>query len=276
MEVVGAGLQGGAQDRAPRPSVLRAEGAGEDLDLGDGVHGRLHDVGGAAQEVDVARVVVDAVEQVVVLARPRAVGRELQGSTGPLLRAGGTRAQASESGVVPAVQGQVLDGDRRDGVAHLAAPGLEQRDLGRHLHRLLELSRLQGDVHHRLLLEVQLDAAADRLLEALRLHLEPVGADPDRSEDVGAVLPAHPRQGERLAFVGEGDLRAGDDGPRRVLDRAQDGPGVHLGPGGRAQQQQGERHQCDRFESSRTRTHRRSPWPNDLGGSVHHRIDLAG
>ena len=231
VERVGAGLQGGAQHRAPRAPVLRPEGAGEHLDLGDRVDGRLDHIRGAAQEVDVARVVVDAVEHVVVLAGPRAVGRELQRGAGPLLRAGRSRAQAGERGVVPAVERQVLDRGRGDRLSHLAALGLEQRNLGRDLDRLLELSRLQADVHHRLLLEVQLDAAADRLPEAGRLHLDPVRADTDRSEDVGAVRPGHPRQREGLAFVGDRDIGAADHRPGRVLDRAQDGSRVHLGQG---------------------------------------------
>ena len=191
VERVRARLQGRAQHGAAGPPVLRPEGARQHLDLGDGVDGGLDHVGGAAEEVHVARVVVDAVEHVVVLPGPGAVGRELQGSARALLGAGGARAQARERGVVAAVQGQVLDDARGERLAHLARLRLEQRHLGHDLHRFLELSGLEADVHHRLLLEGQLDAAADRLPEAGRLHLDPVRAETDRSEDVGAVIPGH-------------------------------------------------------------------------------------
>ena len=109
VELVAAGLERGVEHRAAGTAVFRAERAGEDLELGDGVDGGLDHVGYAAQEVHVAVVVVDAVEQVVVLGGLDAVGGEHEGRPGAMLGRDDARLEPGEEGVVPAVERQVVD-----------------------------------------------------------------------------------------------------------------------------------------------------------------------
>ena len=63
----------------------------------------------AAEEVDVARVVVDPVQQVIVLRRPDAVGGEHQRRAGAGLRRHDARDEAGDHGVVAAVDRNALE-----------------------------------------------------------------------------------------------------------------------------------------------------------------------
>jgi hypothetical protein len=261
VELVAPRFERGVEHRAAGAAVLGAERAGEDLELGDGVDGRLDHVGHAAQEVDVAVVVVDAVEQVVVLGRLDAVGGEHERGARADVRRDDSRRQSGEKGVVTTVERQVVDDVARDNLAEGAGLRLEQGGVGRHLHRLGHVSGSEGEVHHGLLLDVQRDPASERLLEAGELHRHAVAADLDRREDVGAVRPRHRRQREGLSLVGEGDLGSGKDGPRRVLDGAQDRTRVDLGQGGGPQKAQGQR--LHRTEGTPLEsTHGKSPLPH--------------
>ena len=108
-QLVRARLERRVEHGAARAAVLGAERAGQDLDLVDGVDRRLDDVGDAAQEIDVARVVVDPVQQVVVLRRPHAVGGKHQRRAGALLRRHDAGGETGEDRVVAAVDRQILD-----------------------------------------------------------------------------------------------------------------------------------------------------------------------
>src|SRR5262249_40510758 len=76
VQLVGARLERRIEDGAPRASELRAERIGLQFEFADRVHGRLYDIRGTAQKIDVIAVVVDAIEQEVVLRGARAVRGE--------------------------------------------------------------------------------------------------------------------------------------------------------------------------------------------------------
>ena len=76
MEAVGAGLDGGVQNRARGTAQFGAEVRCLDLEFLDRVQRRKNDKVGAVEEVDGVGVVVDAVQQVVVLRGAQAVGGE--------------------------------------------------------------------------------------------------------------------------------------------------------------------------------------------------------
>ena len=76
MNAVGAGLDGRVENGACGTAQFSAEIRGLHLELLNRVHRRQDDVVGSVQEVDVVRVVVDAVQQVVVLRGTKPVGRE--------------------------------------------------------------------------------------------------------------------------------------------------------------------------------------------------------
>ena len=76
VDLICARLDDGIHDGAVAAAKFRAVGIGLDLELGDGVHRRLHHVGSPVEDVAQVGVVVDAVEQEVVLQRACAVGAE--------------------------------------------------------------------------------------------------------------------------------------------------------------------------------------------------------
>ena len=227
-QLTGARLQRGVHDRPAGAAVFGAERAGENLDLVDRVDRRLDDVGDAAEEVDVAGVVVDAVEQVVVLRRPHAVGREHQRRARAGLRRHDAGDQPGEHRVVAPVDRQVLDRVGFQRLADRAAAGLQQRRLRGHDDLIGQAARLQRDIDQRLLLNADRDAAAHRFLEALELDFDRVGAGADGREDVGAVLTRHRSEHEGLAFMGDGDSRAGKNTSTGIFHRPEDRSRVDL------------------------------------------------
>src|SRR6185437_327260 len=87
-------------------SELRAERAGLKTKLADGVNRRLDDIGCAAQEIDIVRVVIDAVEHVIVLRRTCPVRRKpaIRVQAAPFRLADScTRNQTGEESVVAAI-----------------------------------------------------------------------------------------------------------------------------------------------------------------------------
>jgi hypothetical protein len=274
-QLTGARLQRGVHDRAAGAAVFGAERAGENLDLVDRVDRRLDDVSDAAEEVDVAGVVVDAVQQVVVLRRPHAVGREHQRRARAGLRRHDAGDQAGEHRIVAPVDREVFDRSGCQRLAGRAGAGLQERRLRRHDDLIGQAARLQREIDQRLLLDADRDAAPHRLLEALELDFDRVGASANGSEDVGAVLTRHPGERERLPFMRDGDGRAGEHAPARVFDRADDRAGIHLRTRGGGEQRQAEdqpgdpaQNSLDAHLSSLRRTRRagpRDPMPSGSG-----------
>jgi hypothetical protein len=76
VDLVGARLDDGVHDGAVAAAEFGAVGIGLHLELGDGVHGRLHHIRRAVEHVAQVGVVVNAIEQKVILQRAGAVGAE--------------------------------------------------------------------------------------------------------------------------------------------------------------------------------------------------------
>src|ERR1700687_538625 len=76
MELVGAGFDGGIEDGGTGAAELGAKVGGLNLKFLNRLEGRKHDVIGAVQKVYGVGVVVDAIEQIVILRRPKTIGRE--------------------------------------------------------------------------------------------------------------------------------------------------------------------------------------------------------
>src|ERR1700677_3787885 len=66
VKFVGSGFGGGVENRGARTSVLGAEVGGLDFEFLDGVEWRENDKVCAVEEVDGVRVIVDAIEEVVI------------------------------------------------------------------------------------------------------------------------------------------------------------------------------------------------------------------
>ena len=222
-------LEGCVEHRSAGAAVLGAERARHDFDLVNGVDRRLDDIGHAAEEVDVARVVVDPVEQVVVLRGPHAVGGKHQRRARAGLGRHHSGAEAGEDRIVAAVDRQVFDRAALQGLADRTAAGLEQRRLSGHHDLFSQTACREREVDDRLLLDTDRDAFPHALLEALEFDFDRVGAGADGREDVGAVVARHRGQREGLTFVGDGDRGAGKHASRLVLHRAQNRPRVNLG-----------------------------------------------
>src|SRR6185312_2203500 len=79
VEAVGTRLDGGVEHGGAGAAKLSTEAGGLHLELLDGFQRRKHNVVGSVQEIHGVGIVVNAVQHVVVLRRPIAVGREVAG-----------------------------------------------------------------------------------------------------------------------------------------------------------------------------------------------------
>ena len=112
MDLVRAGFQRGVQHGTPGASELRAERVCLQAELPNGIDRRLHHIGRATEKIHVVRIVIDAVQHVVVLCRTRAVCRKPSVRIQPSalgLSYGCTGHQARKKSIVPAIQRQVVD-----------------------------------------------------------------------------------------------------------------------------------------------------------------------
>ena len=111
VHIIGAGFDGGVDDRSVSAAKFRAVRIGLDFEFLDGVHRGLDHVVGFIQQVGKVGIVIDAVQQKIVLQRPAAVGAEAVSAfvarTG--LARSGSRGQQCELSKVAPIQGQVHD-----------------------------------------------------------------------------------------------------------------------------------------------------------------------
>ena len=175
------GLEGGVDHRAAGAAELRRVVAGLDLELLDRVH-----VGVERGLASVVAVVVDAVEQVVVLAAARAVHHEgrVDVAVAPLGGADDPARQGGEVDVVAAVQGQSHDLPRVDDLAQRRGLRLDERRFPLHDDGFGDIARLQHEVDPQAILDPKDDAFTRLLLEPRELHAHRVDADPQRRSDV--------------------------------------------------------------------------------------------
>ena len=225
-------------DAAQRSAELGGVRARLELELLERVDAREDDHG-----LEPGLVVVDAVEHVVVVARPLPVRRE-RGRGAPGQAAGpvdvAPRRAAQDAGhgpgqahEVPAVERQGLDLLLDDGRAELGGRGLEERRLGLDLDHLGHGADLEGQVDADLLVDAQLHVGLRHLLEARELGGDGVGAGGDEGGRVLSGRVAHDAAAEARARVHERHRRARHDRPGRVLDEPQDRAADGLGSGRR-------------------------------------------
>src|SRR6266480_3386981 len=74
MQFVGALFDRGIENGSSGPAKLRAETGGLNLEFLDGIDGRKNDKVRTIQEVHSVRIVVNTIEQVIVLCRPKSIG----------------------------------------------------------------------------------------------------------------------------------------------------------------------------------------------------------
>ena len=176
-EAVGARLGEDVHDAAGGAPGLGRVVTGLDLDLGDGVDGRLD-----ANRADRALVVVHPVDELIVLVVQRAVDGNRR-RLAPIVRARaarqrvrqafiGTRRQLDEAHEIAAVHRQILDGLLGDERRQRRGVGLEQRRGGGHGNGLGDQADLQFGVEP--------DAIAGRQRHLGRLGAEPLQRHSDR------------------------------------------------------------------------------------------------
>ena len=157
MDLVCAGFQRGVQYGTAGASELRAERVCLQAELPDGIDRRLHHIGRATEKIHVVRIVVDAVQHVVVLCRTRAIRRKPSVRIQPSafgLSYGCTRHQPREKSIVPAVQRQVVDGLAPHHLPDRAAFRLQDRRGGGHLDLAGYFTHSKGKIGDQLLLDV--------------------------------------------------------------------------------------------------------------------------
>src|SRR5262249_51886416 len=214
-------------DAAARPPELGGVGAGLDFELFERVYAGEDD-----DRVQPRFIVVHAVEQEVVVARPHAVGRERRrGAPGQAARAvyvcAGNPAQHAGQGArqldeIAPVQRQVFDLRFVDRSAQVGALGLHQRHCALDSDRFGRRADLQLQVHARFLVDVELHVGERQLLETGHLGGNAVRAGRQRWRDIFAVRIADDDSRYAGLRVGEGDSDAGYRGAAPIVDRPED------------------------------------------------------
>ncbi len=190
VESVRAGFDRGIENRGSGAAVFGAEVGGLHLEFLNRVHRRQNYKVCAVEEVDSVRVVVNSIQQVVVLRRPRTVGGEGAGgrvAARVCLRRVHSGRQLGQEGEVSAVQGKIIHVARVDHLADRSVLGLEHRSGGRDFYRLRHLARFQREIRHYRRTYVDHDVLLGRGLEAGVGGGDRVAPDPHRRELVVAI-----------------------------------------------------------------------------------------
>ena len=239
-ELVGVALEGvrpgfdlDVHDAAERSAELRRIGAGLQLELVQRIDGGEDDDG-----LQPRFVVVDAVQDVVVVARALTVGREgCRGTPRQAARAVDVRARdaahharhgAREAHEVSTVERQLPDLLFADGRAELGRRGLDERRDADDGHGFGDGADLELHGEAEALINAEADAWDGDRLEPLKLGQERVGAGGKRwcRELAGRVGDDDSRA---AGFgVSQGDGCAGKDPARIVGDGSEDRPGHRL------------------------------------------------
>ncbi len=173
MQAIGARLDGRVHHRTGGASQFGAEVRGLHLEFLNRVDRRKDDEVGAVQEVHGVRVVVDAIEQVVILRRAETVRREgaRRGiAAGVSLRRLHAGAKLGKEGEIAAVQGKVIHLLLADHLADRCFLGLQQRRRRVHFNGFRRRAQLERNVHLQNLRDLDLDVLLGRLREAFGSH----------------------------------------------------------------------------------------------------------
>ena len=253
MEVVRAAPDRHHDDAAGVPPVLRGVVGGLDLHFLHGVQGGDDRLRLAVLQAHDGRVVVYAVNQVVVLQRRLAVDAQ---AVAERRCAEGAAVAAADLGSYPGAQQAerlVAAPVEREFLQLLALDGVVERGVLRleDGRRAFDRDDLDEVAHFKLEIEAQAVAAVDlhagtnRFLEALGLDGDLVGSDLERPDDIDAALVRRSeRRNVRVRLAGR-DVGAWNHGASRVGDRSGDRPLVLL-----AQDRQAGQGQADRQHAS--------------------------
>src|SRR5207249_6438340 len=112
MLLIGARFDCGVQDCGARAGKLRAKASGLNLEFFNGVNGRQNDEVRAIQEVHRVRIVVNAIEQIVVLGGPIAIGGEgAAGSVAARVGLGSvhTSSELGQESEIPSIERKIIN-----------------------------------------------------------------------------------------------------------------------------------------------------------------------
>ena len=189
METIGAGLDGGVENRGAGTSKLRAEVRGLNLEFLNRVDRRKDDEIRAVKEVHGVGIVVNAIEQVVVLRWAQPLAEKAPLAALPRVSDCGEFTPAPSC--ARKVKFRPFKGSSLTlAVDHLAdgsVLGFEYGSAARYLDRLRHLARLQSEIDHHGGADVDRDVSLLGGLESLGGSAKLVASDPDRREFVSAV-----------------------------------------------------------------------------------------
>ena len=160
MKFVGAGLDGGVENGGAGAAKLGAEVRGLDLEFFNSVDRRKNDEVRAVEEVNGVRVVINAVQQVIVLRSAKPIGRE--GAAGGVaarvsLRSVDASRKLGQEGKIPAVQGKIVDALRIDDLPHGSVLGLEHGSGGGDFNGCRHIAGFEREIRDDVLTDVDLD-----------------------------------------------------------------------------------------------------------------------
>jgi hypothetical protein len=135
--------------------------------------------------------------------------------------------QVDQRREVTAVQRQLLDRALFDDRADLRRVGADERRRRHHGRRLLDAPDLQSDVDPRALIDLQDDAFANRLLEALHVDFDCVGARHQKRRRVVPAAVGHVARSRALVHFPDRDGSTGHDAAG-IADRADNRSGRDL------------------------------------------------
>src|ERR1035438_2058051 len=202
------------------------------LKFGDGIHRRLHHIGGTVEHVAQIGVVVNAVEQEIVLQGARAVGAETRAGFHARARFSRRhpRSEKSELRIVASVQGERVDAPVVYHLAKFGGFGFELWTFAGDRDDFRCHASLKLHVHAEAILDVHLNRAGNGLLESLLLDGDTVTADPERARDILSLIIGREGQLSAAIDVGHGDLGTHDHRTARVAHQTYNGSGIFLRP----------------------------------------------
>ena len=231
MEIVGAGLDRGIENGGTGASEFRAEVRSLDLEFLHSIDRRKNHIVCAVQEIYGVRIVVDPIEHVIVLRRPKAIGREgAVGRIAPRIRLWRvhTRDYLRQESKISPVEREIIHAARVDHLTYGSVLGFEQGSGSRHFHGLRYIARSESKIRDHVCTDVHCDAALRNCLEALQGGAEFVAPDSDRREFVGTIGSRGRAEARTRPLIRECHGGAVDHCPRGIGNRPQDGTGVHL------------------------------------------------
>ena len=232
VKLVGSGLDRRVENSGSGATILGTKVGRLNLELLDSIHRRKNDKIRTVEEIDGIGIVIDAVEHVVVLRRPIAIGgKGTAGSIASSIRLGRVHSggELREESKISSVQRKVVDVAT---VHHLADRGvlsLKNWNGTGDFHRLCHTPRLQFEIHQYVRADVHHDIGLGDGFKSLGGGLDLITADLHWAERITPVTSRGNSQGCSRALVRQRDLRTTDHCTRGIGDGACDGTRVYLG-----------------------------------------------